>query len=798
MRVIEDLARAIRRLRRRPASVAAIVLTLALGIGASVAMFSVLHGVVLRALPYPDDDRLVLFYSENPRQGTRGGLTVTEAGEGLADLPGFEATAYYGTDEPPYTFTGPGVVPRQLDVVRVSAGFFSVYDVPAALGRTFIAADFEQRRPVAVLSDAAWRQLTGGDPQAVGQTLRFEEGALEVVGVLPASFEEPAGDELRVYVPWLESDFQRGAYLYGRGLSGVGRLAPGVARANALSAIAARFDAVHAEHGATNLEVNRDVRYGLVRLIDELLGDANVVLFGVFAVALLVLLIACSTAGSLVGIRFEQRGAELAVRRALGADSVRIVKDAGYELALLAALAAAGGVLVAQLMVLALRPLAAASLPRADGIAVDAATLLFAAGATAATVILTGAASLSTLLRDPGSRLRAGVPQLVEGGRRSGLLPVAAVGMAAVALAAALALSTSLIRLRDVDPGIRTGNVVALRLGFLRRPAADANQALDRVLEAIRAIPGVADAAAVMRGVPTDTAMSTGHGRVVAGGDAVFVGVQSASEGYHRLLGIAIRRGRDIAATDVAGSRVAVINETLARALFPDTDPLGKTLLLGGNELPFEIVGIAADRRNAGLRAPANPELVASLRQLGSAGTLLVRWAGEPPDGWAKLLEATVNEVDPRQPVAGGIALADHLKAQTRALRLFAFATNCFAALALVLCGLGVNAVIASVQQRREREMGLRLALGASPRQASALVLASAARIVGFGLVLAALLAVPTFGWLRSQLFDVGAAAFWTLFAAAALVAAAAGLMAALWPARRAARIAPMQALRYE
>ncbi|HET8700020.1 MAG TPA: ABC transporter permease, partial [Gammaproteobacteria bacterium] len=288
------------------------------------------------------------------------------------------------------------------------------------------------------------------------------------------------------------------------------------------------------------------------------------------------------------------------------------------------------------------------------------------------------------------------------------------------------------------------------------------------------------------------------HGRRIKGGDSVMVGVQFGSEGYHRLLGIPILRGRDLAETDVAGGpRVAAINETLARALFPDTDPIGQTVYVAGNEIPFEIVGIAADRRNAGLRAPPDPEVLGSSRQWDTApATLLVRFTGAPPARWEKLLEAKVNEVDPRQPVVGGIALDDDLARQTRALRLFAFATNCFAVLALLLCVLGVNAVIAAAQQRRERELGLRMALGASPRQASALVLATAARIVGLGFVLAAVLAVPAFRWLQGQLFEVGPAGYWTLFAAAALLSAAAGLLAALWPARRAARVAPMQALR--
>jgi hypothetical protein len=244
---------------------------------------------------------------------------------------------------------------------------------------------------------------------------------------------------------------------------------------------------------------------------------------------------------------------------------------------------------------------------------------------------------------------------------------------------------------------------------------------------------------------------------------------------------------------------VAVVNETLARTMFGDTDPLGQSLLLVSGTEPVVIVGIAADRNNAGLRAPTDPEVVVALRQWSvEPATLLVRWEGEPPPTWRTLLHEVVNDADPGLFVIAGAALTDEVNSQTRALRLFAFATNAFAAFALLLCGFGINAVIAAVQQRRAREIGLRMALGATPRQASALVLGTAARIAAPGILVAALLAVPLFRWLRPQLFDVGEASLWLLFAVAVLVSATAALVAAVSPARRAARIAPMEALRYE
>lgn len=787
---MHEWARGVRRLLRRPASAAAIVVTVALGIGISAGMFSVLHGVVLRALPYPGADRLVRIYSEVPSRGVaRGGLTHAEALQGLRDLPGFESTAYY-FNEASYTFIGADLA-RRADVLRVSADFFAVFGMPPALGRTFIAADYEGPAPVAVLSHDGWMELTGGDPSAVGRTLTFAEATVEVVGVLPPAFKESTGGAF-VYLPFPASDLGAARFVYGQFFA-VGRLADSASRAAALNGLSTRMAA------AKDARSPADRRFAFIGLLDELVRGVRVVLLGLFAVSLLVLLIACSTAASLVSIRFGQRGAELGLHRALGASNARIAADLARELVLLAAAACLGGVFVARFVLAALRPFVAGALPRAEGIAVDAATLGFAAAAAAATVVLAAAASLLVLRSDPGRRLRPGARQLVEGGRKPAVLPIAAVGMASVALAGALALSVSLAQLRNVPLGFRTQDVVALSLAFVRRPFAETEQGLDRVLERLRGVPGVVDAAAAI-GPPTSVAMARAGVRFRSDGERTLSVFQIATEGYHQLLGIEIRRGRDITAADVQGrQRVAVINETLARTIFADVDPLGQTLILVSGTEPVVVVGIAANRNNAGLRAPTDPEVVVALRQWDTPpAALLVRWDSEPPPTWRALLGDVVNGADPGQFVIAGTSLTDELNAQTRVLRLFAFATNAFAAFALLLCGFGVNAVIAAMQQRRAREIGLRMALGATPGQASALVLATAARIAAPGVIVAALLALPLFRWLRPQLFDIGEASLWLLFAVAALVSAAAALTAALWPARRAARVAPMEALRYE
>ena len=791
--------RVLTRLARRPASAAGIILTLALGIGVSVTVFSVLYGVVLRSLPYPDAERIVVVHTENLVQGVpRGLFTTTEAEEGLRGAPGFVHIAYYATL--------PSVVagdegPRQFQMANVSQDYFAVFGVAAALGRTLSEADFAENRPVVVLSHRAWMALAGGDAGVIGHTLTYRsvqsnrEGALEVVGVLPESFAHPYAGPL-LYVPWGTTRIAPALRI----LYAVGRLTEesGVIARQALQA---RVSAVQEAHGITE----SDWRVRFVPLIDDLVGDVRALLIVLFTVSVLVLLVACSTAASLVSIRLRQRDAEFSIRRSLGAGHARVAIDILLELALLATLGAIAGTMLAAAAVEAIPRLAAGTLPRASGIAMDRAAIGFAAAAALASLLLSGIGPLLRSLRgDPGESLRGGRRGDVGGGgRRVALLPPAGVGMATVALVAAVALSMSLIRLGNVDLGFRTENISALQ--FVRaQPQEQAIQFLDRAIEELSALPGVRGVAAVAAFPPTMQSSGVTPLDVSAPGpaaSALAVGVRAVSAGYHRLLKIPLLRGRDISEQDsLTAPRVAVINETLARGLFGTADAAGQTLMVsfGGQPASVEVVGVVADTRNAGLRAPIRPELSFPIRQYaGQFVTLLVDSPVRPQD-WTRTLEETVWRVDRNQAINRIYPLAEDLDAQTRSARFMATATGWFALVALLLGSVGVGSVVAAMQQRREREVGLRLALGATPQRAAALVLLSAARIVATGLTAGALLAIPAFGWLKGQLFGVGVGEFWKLFGFVAIVLTGAGLAAGAWPAWRAARISPMDALRNE
>jgi predicted permease len=461
---------------------------------------------------------------------------------------------------------------------------------------------------------------------------------------------------------------------------------------------------------------------------------------------------------------------------------------------------------LAYLMLDVLRPLAPGNFPRIDDIEINTGVLVFAALVAAGSVLLSGAAPLARVLRvDPIENLRGGMSREIGGRHRIALLPAIGVGLATTALVTALALSMSLMRLGDVDPGFRTANIAALQM-FRQGPLASVSPFAERVLEEIRSVPGVRDVVAVSS-APLSVVGRSPIDVAVQGGDLpenIPAVVRHATGGYHRFLGVPIVNGRDISDRDVAGvPNAVVINETLARRAFGTADPLGRTLLLpaitSAERVPFTIVGVSADTRNTGLRAPTEPELIVSVQQVAwNTGVTLLVDSAATSANWLRTLQDAVLRVDPNQPSYRSYMLADDLDAQTRNSRFFASATGWFAMLALLLGAVGVNAVVAAMQRERTREIGLRLALGAAPRKAAALVFSNAARIVALGLVIGVVLAIPAFGWLRDQLFAVSGSAFGALYGVTSVVLILVSFVAASWPAWRAASTAPMEVLRHE
>ncbi len=797
-KLIQEISWAVRRIIRRPVSATGIVITLTLGIGITVGMFSVLHGVVLQALPYPDAGRLVIIHSANAeRDVPRGLLTPAEAIEGLVDVPGFDRAAYFHWGAVTQDVDGS---PRNITALHVSDDYFSVFGAPAALGRTLGAADIAEQRQVMVLSHAAWVSIAAGDEQALGQTFTFRDRQFELVGVMPPEFAHPAAGQV-VYLPInpVALAANPATYPNARYMNALGRLAVRGEQGLAAEGLGARNAAVREAHALAD----QGWRISYSSMLDDAVGDVRRTLYALFAVAAFVLLIACTNTASLVSIRLEQRQAELAVRRALGASGARVAADVITELCILAALAAVGGLLLAHSMIEVLKPLAAGSLPRASSIEVDGAVLGFAVVAVLFSILLSGSGPLLRALRvRPAENLRGGTGRDVRGSARVAWLPVAGIGLSTLALVAALALTTSLVRLNAVEPGFRTDGIAALQ--FFRNNPSEVPQFVERAAEALGALPGVQEVAAVSA-PPLSVVGSMNIDVLVRGRDQVEP-IQAVSRrataDYHRFIGTPMRAGRDIGIHDVDGSpAVAVINETLARRVFGDTDPVGEVLLLplGTSErVPVEVVGVAADTRNAGLRSLTEPEVVVAMAQLPmNAVTLMVDSSVVPPN-WLRTLRETLQTVDAQQAVFRSFTMESELDRQLQGARFFATATGWFAVFALLLGAAGINAVVAAMQRRRTREIGLRMALGASPREAARLVYINTLTMVGLGVAFAAIAMLPAINWMQGQLFGVGAATLGVIFSVACLVLVVAAGSAAVFPAWRAARVAPMEALRYE
>jgi predicted permease len=801
MGLIADLLFAGRRLHRAPGFTAATVLMLAVGIGISVSMFSVLRGVLLSGLPYPGGDRVVSVGSRNPHQQTdRGALTPAEAVQlaeaGAGKSSPFRRFGYYNWGG---ITLYDGTHPREIPIAVVSPGFFPTLGLQPLLGHWFSADEHghASQRNTVVLSYLEWQRLLGGRPDAIGKLVDSSEGLLRVVGVMPPEFGYP-DPEVGAWLPHGRFRSEQPSYQKARYIYGVARLADDPSA----PAVAARLDALAAELRTRYALPDEGWRFAASALMDDLVGDLRGTLWSAFAIAVLVLLIACTNVAILVDARQAARGHEQALAHALGASPARIWRTVMLELALLAGLGVGLGVLGSAMALGALRDLAKDSVPRAGSIALDPAVLAFAVVVGLLAPFLVAAAGAVRQRYDAAAALRGGGRGMVgahAGVRR--LLPAVAVAFSTISLVAAAAFGLSLISLEDVDPGFRAAGVRALQLYRWGSPGRWQGFA-EQTQERLAALPGIT-AVAITSAAPLSVNGRQEVDLQVPGRpqlEPFRPGLRRVSAGYLRLMGIPLLAGRDISTTDRAGSEpAAVVSRVLARRSFAGGSPLGQpvALLVKGERINCRIVGVMGDIRNDGLRAPAAPEVLVSFAQNPwPTMTFLARTRGPVATIDAQMADQ-VWAIDPRQAVTRQFTLAGELDAQLQTIRFFSYTVGVFAFLALVLAVFGVYAVAALQQRRRVREFGLRLAVGARPAVLGLQIVREGLRVVAPGAALGLVGAWSALQLISAQTFGLETRLPWVMVSGVAIMALAA-LAALLLPALRAARTDPMTALRYE
>jgi putative ABC transport system permease protein len=800
----EDLRLAFRGLRRRPGFAAAVVATLALGIGGNVALFSVVDGVLLRPLPYPDPDRLVIVWENNRLRGTdKEGASAPDYFDLVEQTRSFQTMALRTREN---RTLGTAAEPVHLSSARVSSSYFPLLGVPALLGRTFVAAD---ERPgaerVLVLTEGVWRERFAAEPSVVGRSVLLDGTPATVVGVVPDRAIVPGlGEEM--FEPLALADFEqeRGTH----DLRVFARLKPEATVASAqadASAVMARLEKTYPDYNQG--------RGAWVRpLVDEVLGGARPALLLLFGAVALLLLMACASAANLVLSRGIARERELAVRTSLGADPLRVFRLLITESMLLAMLGGALGTSLAVGAVALVRALGPENLARLQQCAVDGRALLFALLASLAVAVVFGALpALRGARISPADSLKDGGRVAGGSGLRARRFLVAFELAAAVVLVVGAGLLVrSFSNLRRVDPGYDPKNLLLARLtltgpGFefpngwpvLEWPAYTAFA--DSVRERLEAQPGVLGVAFAHQG-PADSVWTTGV--TVEGRPAPPPGQQDeasyrpVSPGYFRTLGVPVVRGREFSRSDGPGApSVAVVNEAFAARHFPGEDPVGRRIVVF--RVSREIVGVAGDERFEGIDAGPAPAMYLPIDQNPQPSmTVAIRTASDPFSA-APALRAALRATDPTLALFRVDSAEHALAGSLRQRRFVLVLLGGFAAVALLLAAVGTYGVVSFAVGARTREVGVRVALGARPAHVFGLVVRQGMTLAAVAVGLGVLGALALGRVMENLLFGVGARDPLTLATVAAGLLLTAFAASAL-PALRATRIDPVRALRLE
>jgi predicted permease len=804
---IQDVRYSLRSLRQSPGFAIVTILTLAVGIGANSAIFSVMNGILLKPLPYPEAKQLYRIF-EHSKAYPRFPVSPADFLDYRKRNHVFESIAVYTQADLQLAAVDR---PERLSALQVSHDYFHVLGFAPALGQLFTEKEeISGNEHVVVLSDGVWRRRFGADPGIVGRTITLNQQPFLVIAVMPAALQHVGGDYRSpahgaTVDAWWPFTFgprnpSRGAHF----LNAIARTKPGVSAEQAQAGM-------KIVAGQLAREYKNDWSANVEPLYNDVVGRAEKMLLVLAGVTGFVLLIACVNAANLMLARTSARSREMAVRAALGAGRLRLIRQALTESVILALAGGAAGALLAIAGVCAVLLLAPANLPRAHAIGVDGVAFAFTSVIALATGLLFGLApaleastiDLNRSLRDGGRGATTGRRQL----RLRGALVISEVALASALLIGAGLLLKSFLVLQRSEPGFRPENVLTAELSLPRPHYRNGQMIADfyqRLLEKMKAVPGVMAAGAgtdiPWTGYDENTSFRI-EGKSVDPNNQPHMRYHTASPDYFRAMGVPLLRGRFFDAGDKLDSRpVLIINQATASRYWPNEDPVGKRVT--GSDAPKEsdfrtVVGIVGDVKDTPMSLAAEPAFWWPQYQVPFSEVFLVIRAQTDPRAMVDLLRREVQSVDPDLPIADIRTLEQVANASVASPRFTMLLVALFAGVAVALAAVGTFGVMSYAVGQRAFEFGVRMALGAQRRDVLRLVILQAARLSLAGTAIGLLLALALARVLASLLYGVSPRDPVT-FGAAAVTAALAGLLACYIPAWRAMRVDPMIALRCE
>lgn len=810
---LEDLRYGFRMLAKSPGFTAVAILTLALGIGANTAIFSVINAELLRPLPYPHSDRLVGVTTANSRIHTvNGAVSYPDFVDWRSQTRVFDGFAAY-TDASA-ALTGQDN-PAHLLGANVTTDTFDILGVAPELGRTFRPGEDQAHHLVVVLSDQMWRQQFGADPNILSRTILLDNIPYTVIGVMPPSFRFPLRRDPSQFWTSMSPLYQtsdgspsmagqRGAHF----LSTIAKLKPGVSVAQAQAAMDVITSSLANQYPDTNKYFSSHVVQQQALLTDSIRPALLVMMIAVS----LVLLIACVNVANLLLARATTRGREIAIRSALGAGRLRVVRQLLTESMLLAVIAGALGAALAVWLCAALVRISPESLPTVGEIHIDGWALAFTAGISLITGILFGLApALQASHSSVADALKEGSLSTTAGRSRHGLLSglvIVEIALALVLLVSASLLVRSFVRLQSVNPGFDPRNVMTAALDLPDAKYSDAKKAQfsNQMLAQLKALPGVESAALVyplpMSGDEMRTTFEI-EGHPMPESDLPHSSLRVASPGYFATMRIALKQGRDFTEADTAGALpVVVINEALARQYFPDENPVGKHIKPGiatGPKEPAmrEIVGVVGNVKFSGPAGENRPESYIPYAQVPFGSFTIVARTWRDPERLARPIASVVQSIDMDLPTYSVKTVEQYLNGTIAVPKLNTFLLTIFAVLAMLLTAVGLFGVISYSVAQRTRELGIRMALGGKPADILGLVIGQGVRLALYGVGVGLVAAFALTRFLSSLLFGVSSTDPLSFLVVVGMLLAVV-VLACYVPARRGSRVDPMVALRYE